>query len=161
MIKKRAQEEIVGFVLIILLVTVISLVFLAIKIRQPAEKIDSREMASFLQSTMKYSTECYSNPEIRYDVKDLIVGCYNTEKCLNNKTACSVLNETLSNLLKNTWKPGKDNPIKSYFFKVYGKENNRTILQLREGACLGAKEGGIISIPVYSSILKAEIEVCS
>lgn len=161
MMRKRSQEEIVGFVLIILLVTVISLVFLAIKIRQPAEKIDSREMASFLQSAMQYSTDCYSNPEIRYDVKDLIVGCYNTEKCLNNKSACSILNGTLSDLLKNSWKPGKDNPIKSYSFRVYGKENNRAIIQLKEGVCLGVKEGSSISIPVYSSILKAEIEVCS
>ena len=47
---KKAQEEMIGFVLIIVLVAVIALVFLAISIRKPAEIRDKKEIQNFLYS---------------------------------------------------------------------------------------------------------------
>ncbi len=156
---KRSQEEIVGFVLIILLVTIIALVFLVINIRKPAEKLPSNELESFLQASMRYSTECFITSERRYDLKDLIVSCNDNERCMNNKTSCEMLNETIIRILDESWKPGKDNPVKSYKLRIY--ENNLTMLRLKNGNCTGMITFSGYNIPVYSGDIITELEICS
>jgi len=156
-IGKKSQEEMVGFVLIVVLVTIIALVFLAISIRKPQAKLESFEVSSFVQSMMKYSSSCYSSVERRYDIKDLIKACLNREKCLDEKESCDVLNETLSGILEQSFKPGAKNPVKSYSFKAYDN-NNRTIINLKHGICTGASSGTSLLV---SSSIKAELEICS
>jgi hypothetical protein len=57
---KKAQEEMVGFVLIMLIVAVIFLVFLAIFVRNGLinRDVDSLEISHFLDSMLEYTTEC-------------------------------------------------------------------------------------------------------
>ena len=52
---RKAQEEIVGFVLIVVIVAIIFLVFLGIMIRQPGEVTskESRDVSQFLGSMME------------------------------------------------------------------------------------------------------------
>ena len=158
---KKGQEEIIGFVLIIVLVAIIALVFLAINLRRAPEKLPSTELESFLQASMRYGTDCFSSPEIRYNLKDLIVACDNREKCMNDADACDVLNKTLMQILKENWNPGAENPNKYYGFKAYNQETNRTIASLKEGVCTGTMTFSDISIPSLSGDLKAELEICS
>src|SRR3989338_7985995 len=56
---KRSQEEMVGFALIIILVSIILLVFLAFSLsKSKTESTESYEVNSFLQSTLQYTTAC-------------------------------------------------------------------------------------------------------
>jgi len=56
---KKAQEEMVGFALIIIVVAVILLVFLSIGLRKDGrEDVESYEVASFIQSLLQYHTSC-------------------------------------------------------------------------------------------------------
>lgn len=154
---KLSQEEMVGFVLIVVLVTIIALVFLAISIRKSPEKLPSAEIESFIQSAMKYSSDCYSSAERRLDLKDLIKACSNKEKCMDDRETCIVLNETLTGMLRESWKPGISS-VKSYKLEIYEGKLNRTIIKLEEGICTGNIAG--TSILVFSDI-KAEFEICS
>ncbi|MBU4087045.1 MAG: hypothetical protein KKB21_05720 [Nanoarchaeota archaeon] len=157
---KKGQEEIIGFVLIVLLVSVIAVVFLAINIRKPSEKLPSAEIESFLQSSMRYSTSCLISSERRYSLKDVIVSCAgNNEKCLNNMTACDTLNYTADKLLREGFKPCPDCPTNAYRLKIYGT-SNRTIINLREGNCSGTITTSLLSLPTYSDKVKIELEVC-
>jgi len=154
---KKSQEEMVGFVLIVLLVTIVAFIFLIINIRKPPQKLPSNEVESFMQSAMKYSTDCYSSVERRYDVRDLIKACSNNELCLNKKTSCNILNQTLSGILEESWNPGKENPIKAYNLKIYDKNTNKTIINLKEGICSGSRVGSSIPIP---GGLVSELDIC-
>jgi len=154
----RSQEEIVGFVLIVVLVTIIALVFLAINIRKAPEKLASSEVEGFIQSAMKYSTDCFSSAERRYNLKDLIKACYNSEKCLDGRECCRVLNETLSSMLRESWKPGADRPVKAYTINIYESKLNRTIIKLEEGIYSGNRAGTSMLV---SNDIKAEFEICS
>ena len=61
---KRAQEEMVGFALILILVAVIFLVFLVFYIKKPlSESIEDPEITSFIQAIMQYTTKCEYNSE--------------------------------------------------------------------------------------------------
>lgn len=156
--KKNSQEEMVGFVLIVVLVTIIALVFLAISIRKAPASLPSRELESFMQSAMKYSSDCYSTAERRQEVKDLIKSCYDNKKCLDGKEACNVLNETLTGILKTSWKPGENNPIKAYDLFIFDSKTNKTISSLKQGNCLGNRIGASMLV---SGDIKAELEICS
>ena len=157
-ITKKSQEEMVGFVLIVVLVTIIALVFLAINLRKTPEKLESLELSSFLQSAMKYSTDCYSSAELRENVKDLIKSCYDNDACIDGRMTCDVLNETLYDIIKEGFKPGEKNPVKSSGLKIYDSRTNKTILNIKQGICLGTKSGSSVLIP---SNIKVEIEICS
>jgi hypothetical protein len=159
--KNRAQEEMVGFVLIVILIAIIGLVFLAINLSKKPEKVRSKELESFIQASMRYSSECFSRPEIRYDLKDLISACYSKETCLNNRTACNVLNETLTGILRSSFKPGEEMPVKAYIFEAFDREANKTIIRLEEGRCTGTISASDISIPALAGNLNAQIEICS
>jgi len=157
---KKGQEEIVGFVLIVLLVSVIAVVFLAINVRKPSEKLPSAEIESFLQSSMKYSSECLVTAERRYTFKDLIVSCAESnEKCLDGKSACESMNYTANKLLSEGLRVCADCPNTAYRFKVYG-ESNRTLLSLKEGNCTGTITTALLSLHTYSERVRVEVEVC-
>ena len=97
--KKRAQEEMVGFALIIILVAVIFLVFLGFSLRNQEKKnVESYEVESFLQSLLQYTTKCENNVE-RLSVRKLISSCYAKEKCLDEKNSCDVLKSDLTRIL--------------------------------------------------------------
>jgi len=157
---KKGQEEIVGFVLIVLLVSVIAVVFLAINVRKPSEKLPSAEIESFLQSSMKYSSECLVTAERRYTFKDLIVSCAETnERCLDGKSVCESMNYTANKLLSEGLRVCADCPNTAYRFKVYG-EGNRTLLNMKEGNCTGTITTSLLSLHTYSERVRVELEVC-
>ena len=57
--KKKAQEEMVGFVLIIVLGMVALMVFLVIYIRtSPDQELNSVEVENLLSALMEHTTEC-------------------------------------------------------------------------------------------------------
>lgn len=158
---KRSQEEMIGFVLIIVLVAIVALIFLSISLRKSPVKIPSNEVESFLYSIERYSTECYASPEREYDIKDLIVSCSANEVCLNGEKSCDVLGRSLSGILDKSWKPGDENPVKYYNLKIYNKNTNKTVLALKQGNCTGIRTGSSTSIPIDGGIIKSELEICS
>tara|TARA_B100000315_G_C14536055_1_gene568494 strand:+ start:241 stop:714 length:474 start_codon:yes stop_codon:yes gene_type:complete len=122
--KKKAQEEMVGFALIIIVVAVILLVFIGFSIRNSEkENVESYEVESFIQTALQYTTDCRDHLE-PIPVQKLIIDCRNNEFCLDGRDSCEVLNNTLNGIVEESWPVSKDTVIKGYDFKIMsdGKE---------------------------------------
>lgn len=130
----HAQEEMVGFALIIILVAVILLVFLAFSLSKPkTEATESYEVNSFLQSTLQYTTACQTSSGIKKfnTIQDLVFECDLKNKCSNEEDSCKILNETLTGLLKESWPTGENRPNKGYELIINSEEE--LILNIQEG----------------------------
>jgi hypothetical protein len=145
--ERKAQEEMVGFVLIIVLVAVIALVFLAISIRKPQETKTSKEIENFLHSSLLYTASCQSSPERIYDFRDLIEACLKSERCLSGEKACDVLNKTAFDLIEASFHVGEEERYKGYIFKIY--RQNETLVYLSRSKQTSTKLGS--EVPVYIS----------
>jgi len=98
---KKGQAEIVGFVLIIVIVSVVFLVFLGISLRKNvADVTESRDVYQFLESSMEYTTSCVTSfyPDYR-KLGELFDECLSGNNCLDGEESCDILNETLGNII--------------------------------------------------------------
>ena len=132
--KVKGQEEMVCFALIIILVSVVLLVFLAFSLNKPkTEAAESYEVNSFLQATLQYTTTCQTSSGIKKfeSVQDLVFECDLKEKCSDNEDTCKVLNETLTDILKESWPTGEDRPNKGYELIINTKDEQT--LNIQEG----------------------------
>ena len=161
---KRAQEEIVGFILIILIVVVIFLVILGISLRQePSTELrESREIDQFLSSIMHYNTDCaISIPTDFFKLSELFLECHEkpNSACLNERKACDILNESAIGLLDSSWTVGPDRPDKGYVFEVNYTigASNENILTIQRGDCSGSRRGEEFLSPQIT----AKMQVCS
>lgn len=150
-INNKAQHEIVGFILIVVIVVIIGLFLLVFYLRQPVVKHESLDLQNFLQASMTYTTGCVISIE-PLDMQELIKSCYKNEKCLNEKMACEVLNNTLSELVHESWLVSEKKPVNAYSLDIYyeessflesktSKKEKQEILNLQEGNCTGSKTG--------------------
>lgn len=115
---KKAQEEIAGFAIILVLLGVILLAFLAASLNKKTDhEVQDYEVSGFVQSILQQTTRC--EIEIGYlDVKDLIFECYKETDCLNENqgSACEVLEQTLNIILEDSWgaRTGENDLYKGY-----------------------------------------------
>ncbi len=120
---KKAQEEMIGFALIVVLVSVILLIFIGFSLRDEKgkENVESYEVESFIQAMMQYTTDCKDNQGY-VDIQKLIFMCNSGESCINSElsgeNSCSVLNSTLKEILNESWKVGEEWPAKGYEFEI-------------------------------------------
>ena len=135
---KKAQEEMVGFALIVILVAVILLVFLGFSLNKSrGQNIKSYEADSFLQSMLQYTTQCKDN--FGYlSVKDLIFACSSGNQCLDGSDSCSTLNSTLEGIMNQSWIIEKGSPIKGYELSI-NSSNGNTILIKTGNSTLNSK----------------------
>ena len=162
---KRGQEEIVGFVLVVLLVCVAGLVFLGIFIRgggQTGEQ-ESVDIYQFLESAMKQTTECAIGYEPDFsDLGELIEQCRSGKICISGESACAVLNESLTEMLEKSWMVGPDRPIKGYVFNSsYGVEtNSEEIVSVMSGECKGSIRGAEYLSPSFPGNIISTLKIC-
>jgi len=138
---KRSQEEMVGFALIVIIVSIILLVFISFSLKNPEkEVVESYEIEGFIHSFLQYTTECAEVYEPNYvSMQSLIFKCNNEEGCLNGKSACEVLNSTLTHILEEGWEVGSKNPVKGYELEIISEDEE--ILLLKRGEFTGNYKG--------------------
>ena len=166
---KKAQNEMIGFVVIVLLVVVIGVVFLGILLRK-SERVAGRdaEISSFLESSMKYTSNCALSYEPDYDtLQDLITDCYKGRKCIDGNHSCDVLNSSYSVILEKTWLVGEARPVKAYSFNVsfyssYDNSSKEGILYLEKGIFeeCSAERGSEYIQAAYEGVVHTEMSVC-
>lgn len=97
----RAQQEMAGFILIVLMIIIIGVILLGIFLRKGSEinVIDS-EISNFLSASLKYTSTCAVDYEPNYKtVKELVEMCYGNANCLDNRNSCDALNNTYSGMI--------------------------------------------------------------
>jgi len=172
---KHSQQEIIGFVLIIVIVSIIGVIFLSISLRraEPSEQT-SIKISNLLEASMYYTTDCAIGFVPQYkDGQNLIKACWNDDRCLDGRTACEVLNETLKNIIQQGLEVcGDENKCKNkaYKVKIYYSPldlelQNEEILKFQEGIFEKCKSsfGGSHFIPLSSldaGTIHIELEVC-
>lgn len=101
LINKKAQEEIMGFVIIVLVVMVIGLIFFAFSLRRSSESIEPKqaELDDLLQTAIYYTTECKINNQ-EQNIRELVRKCYNSQSasCDDNMNICNTLNNTIEKM---------------------------------------------------------------
>lgn len=118
-LRKKAQEEMVGFGLIVMIIAVIILVVLGLMLRGGNEReVESYEINSFIDSMLEYTTECEDNSGFPIALRNLIRKCTNKDVCSNNLDSCEVLNSTIRGILEKSWQTGEDRPVKGYEINI-------------------------------------------
>jgi hypothetical protein len=162
---KKAQEEMVGFVLIMIVVAVIILVFIGISIRPTIQKeTTSTDINQFLESSIVFTTSCATSFEPAYsNLGELINDCHQGRLCTSQKTACQVLNETIHPILDVSWQVGIDRPLKGYEFLSEYKTNStqETIIQITKGNCTGNFRTGEAFTSFFPGTIVTSLKVCT
>ncbi len=131
---KFGQEEMVGFALIIVIVSIILLAFLGFSLSKSPEPVQSYEVESFIQSALQYTTDCKDSREY-LNVQDLIFQCDLNAKCSDERDSCEVLNESLKQILDEAWPVGEQYPRKGYELKI--ETDIKSILEIKKGETAG------------------------
>lgn len=99
-IRKNGQQEMVGFVLIVMIVVIGLFVFLLFSLRQTDPK-ESDIANNILSAMLKTTSRCAIVYEPNYDdMRDLFRSCYDGRRCSNtDELACEVLEESLGDML--------------------------------------------------------------
>lgn len=168
--KRKGQEEIAGFVLIVVLVAVIALVFLAIMIRKEpsSEYRDSREVKEFLSSSMEFTTKCALNYEPAYlKLGEVAEECYKGNSCISGNKACEVLKEIFPSLIESSWNIQPDSYVKGYSLNItYRLVSNESVQNMEEiyssskGICDGPMRGSEELSPAYPGDIVTRLVVC-
>ena len=154
---KKAQSEMIGFALIIIIVAVLILVFLSISLNKSKEDFtESYEVEGFIQGFLQHTTTCAINYEPNYqDIRKLIFKCAEESNCLDETTACETLNNTLLELLDLGWNVGPEWPNKGYLLNI--TSNGEPLLDMFEGNITQNSKGAIQSFSQGTSGQKIDI----
>lgn len=135
---KRAQEEMVGFALIVVIVAVILLIFLSFYLRGSNKiEISSYEADGFIQSILQYTGDCEYQGEF-LSVQDMIFEM--DSKCEDDRKISGALKKNLEDLCEAGWNVGEDAPIKGYLLQI--DEEESTVLEINKGNATQNYRGG-------------------
>lgn len=165
--KKKGQEEIVGFVLIVVLIAVIFVIFLGIKLRnpEPVQK-DSEILYQFIESSMEQTTDCVISENSRnVALNELIKECHAfNNDCLGGMNSCQVAEDTMKTLLDSSWKVGPEYPYKGYEVTAEYTSNSSVgedIFSIIAGNCTNNYIGNSYFIPQFPGSIVLEVKLCS
>ena len=137
---KKAQEEMVGFAIILIIVAVIMVVLLGFMLRKDNSKDipKSSEVSAFIGAMLRYTSSCEDYLGF-IEMQDLIDDCYQGNLCLDARTSCEALNSSIDTLMNSSWRVSENSPVKGYSFEI--KVNDNTLLLKEQGN----KTGSILS----------------
>jgi hypothetical protein len=160
-IKKKGQQEIVGFVLIVVVVMVAVMVFFAISIRDSGEEIsDDLEISNLIDSVLHVTSECAIVYEPDYDdYEELLKSCYRGKRCKNlDIDSCEYLNESLNEILLKVI--GSESNLAGYSVSFFAK-GGEDLMGWNYGHCSTYSSGAQKSIVSTSDTLVLRFRVCS
>ncbi len=158
-INKKAQHEIMGFVLIIVMVAILALIFIGFYLRKSATTSlqESQDASNFLQAVMQVTSSCKISSQYG-SMQDIIKACYKGESCEDGASSCSILNSTISSIIKSEF--SSDKPVKAYNFRIYLDKTNNQVLSLNSGNMTGSCYSGQQRINTVNGDLVLELRLC-
>jgi hypothetical protein len=156
--RSKAQQEMVGFVLIVLIVMIAMFIFLVLSLRGHDEPTNSLEVQNMLDSIFKMTTDCAPVFEPQYnDFEALFKTCYAGARCKNlDEPACAYLNETLTDILEQLAKTKL--VINAYSLDFYSDEEG--LLRISSGNCTGNELSALKTISKDSQMLHVKLKIC-
>jgi hypothetical protein len=164
----RAQEEIVGFVVIVLLVAIVGVIFLGIYLRQDTPGTsESQDIYQFLESSMQYTTSCATNYEPDYSTLGVLIQqCHSgLSICTSGESPCDVANSLLNELIEASYSSvGPSSSLKGYEFTAIYSNNidlEEEFIRITEGTCEGSLRGAEILNPAFPGTIVNTLILCS
>lgn len=165
--KKRAQEEIVGFIMIVVIVAIVGVILLGISIRQGDGVVEkeSKEIYQFLESMMQYTTDCAVSYEPAYSsVDELIEECNSNSavECVSGEKACDVMNREIVAILADSWLIGEDRPIEGYEFSAVYESGDiqENVIEVSDGVCEEGYRGSEYISPAFPGTIVSSLKLC-
>ncbi len=162
---KKGQEEIVGFVLIMVITAVVLLIFLGITLRKGSvNEIESVESYQFLESVMEYTSDCAVRFVPDYSrIGELFGECLEGRKCLDGRGSCEALNESVQSILEKSWKVDNESIIKGYELDaIYTNgDEKEEIIVIKKGVCLNRLSGATYLIPSFPGSIGVSFVICT
>ena len=160
---EKAQEEMIGFGVILILIAIVMVAFLGFSMNSSdKDAVESYQVNSFIQAFLQYNSKCQEeNYGIIENVsmQDLIKKCYNEEKCLkSDKGPCEILNETSKELIVESWQIKPGSPRVGYEFIVADSENN-IVASSGEGPETYNARGGRQPLGISGENLKIDLTI--
>lgn len=140
---RKGQEEIVGFVAIIIIVSLVVVFFLGISLRNQDESLgESKALSQFIESAKVFTSTCDLGLKERYaDMQQLAEECHKNSqsRCVNGELVCQAYNRTMIKILDSSWKIGPEMAIKGYVWNItYEKPStSQSVLLIKNGSCEG------------------------
>lgn len=154
---KRGQEEMVGFIVIIVMVSVAMLILLWFMLNNPSEEaVENFEVGSFVQAMLQYTTSCESQVDF-YSVQDLIIACEDGEKCLDETDSCEALNETIRGMIRSAWNVSEQSAVRGYKLSIIVDDEEKN--QVKEGNETTSYVGGFEDFARSGSDYKVALSV--
>jgi hypothetical protein len=141
--EKRGQQEIAGFVIIVVLVVVAALIFMVLSFANKDVKNDSIEVSGLLSALLEQTTECIVSEPIPLNIGELISQAYaGARYCKDiDITTQDYLNKSLYDTLENVRKI--DNRFGAWQIDIYSEgERDLPIARYFEGHCGSGEAGG-------------------
>ena len=124
-ISNKAQEEMVGFVMIMLIVAVIFLVFLGIIVRKERPMTDQNaELSQFLDVAVEFTTSCTTDGYHYLSLSELAAKCNLGAKCSylsGAPLACDILKKNLKEMIESTRNFSAESVYKGYIIEINRK----------------------------------------
>ncbi len=162
---KKAQEEMVGFVFIVVIIAIVGAIILGFSIRGNNTLVqESKDIHQFLESAMELTTSCSISYEPNYlKLNELIKECNNgLSLCISGEDPCIVLNKTFNNVITKSFLVNEQANIKGYEFKSIYSTNtiSKEIIIIYQGDCSYSARGAEILIPAYPGTISATLKLC-
>lgn len=166
--RNKGQEEIVGFVMVVVIVSVIAVILLGIFIRQGGSQSvsESQDVAAFLDSALQYTTNCTVRSDNSYaSLGDLIGYCHDRRNCLSGEKACEVAESELGKMLNASWRVENGSVVKGYAFNATYIRNSTIIetekvIFISSGECLGSIKGSEEISLAYPGRIISSFKIC-
>ncbi|HLC53187.1 MAG TPA: hypothetical protein VJK03_01470 [Candidatus Nanoarchaeia archaeon] len=149
---KRGQEEVTGFIMIVIVVAVIGVIVLSLALRDTGHvQTSSSEVSQFLESVIYTTTSCSVQPPAFLSVAELMIACRSTplQQC-GEQGVCNALNSTLHAIIAASMKTGNERALKGQKLAVDYRPrigNAESLLQITAGNCSRDSVGGDYVLP--------------
>ena len=157
---KKAQQELVGFVLIVVVVIIGMVVYLGITLRSNPVQEDSIQVSAILDAFLLQTSDCAIVYVPDYsDFEDLMKSAYKGDSCSNlNKKVLTYLNETVKDVL-GAMIDTEGGRITAYELSLF-EEEGVGIFQYFDGECSGQINSARRSIISEGKKLIVQLRVC-
>lgn len=154
---KRGQQEIVGFVVIVVLVVIAAFIFMVLSFGNKDKGDKSLEIAGLLDALLAQTTDCVVSEPLPLDIGGLIREAYGGSQNCNNPgiTTRDALNSTIYQTMDNVMFIEKR--FKAWQIDIYAEEDDVKIAQYYQGSC---GEGQMIAAAQSLVDFRVEMSVC-
>jgi hypothetical protein len=165
-VKNKAQEEIVGFAIIVILVAVVLVVILGIMIRQDKNSIslESRDLHQFLESSMQYTTNCSISFEPNFlTLSELLRECNDgISLCLSNEEPCKLAESTFKEIIEGSFHISPTATNKGYeLLSLYTTgSTSEKITNISSGDCNQSIRGAEYKAPAFPGTITSSFKLC-